>query len=239
MFTRTAVVASIATIAIGLVPNAARAQQTLNFTAGYFSVRGEDGRDTTDILVNDRRYLTFDVADVSSGTIGGEWLVPIGRFIEGGAGVSLSRGTTSSQYTGFSTPGGNAITQELRLRQVPIAFTLRALPLGQSSPIQPYFGGGLAVINWHYSESGDFVDFSNSNTIFHDSFVGSGWQTAPVALGGIRFAGNSASAGFEVRYQHAKADLPQSEFASTVNPNPTVDLGGWTYQGTVGIRFGK
>src|SRR6516164_6821497 len=48
MFTRTAVVASIATIAIGLVPNAARAQQTLNFTAGYFSVRGEDGRDTTD-----------------------------------------------------------------------------------------------------------------------------------------------------------------------------------------------
>ena len=40
-------------------------------------------------------------------------------------------------------------------------------------------------------------------------------------------------------YQSAKADLPTSEFASTVNPDPKIDLGGWTYQFTGGFRFGR
>jgi hypothetical protein len=219
----------------------ARAQQTLNFTIGYFAVRGEDGRDSTDVLRNDRRFLTFDVADLSSGTIGGEWLVPLGRFFEGGAGVSVSRGTTHSYYTNWSTTSGGTVDQELRLRMTPFSFTLRALPLGQTSPVQPYIGGGIAVINWRYTETGDFVDFSipGGETIFHDTFEGSGTQSGPVALGGIRFAGDHLSAGFEVRYQHAKADLPESEFASSANPNPTIDLGGFSYQATVGFRFGR
>ena len=52
-------------------------------------------------------------------------------------------------------------------------------------------------------------------------------------LGGVRFAGDTASAGFEVRYQSAHADLP-APFAGTA-----IDLGGWTYQVTLGVRFGR
>ena len=227
--------------ALGLAPQPAHAQQTLNFTLGYFAVRGEDARDTTDVLVNDRRYLTFDVADFNSATVGGEWLVPIGQFIEGGAGISFSRRTVPSFYTNESRVGGGSIDQDLRLRTVPISFTLRVLPLGQRSPVQPYIGGGLVVIPWRYSESGDFVDFANAGRldIFHDTFVGSGNATGGVALGGIRFAGDHAVGGFEVRYQRAKADLPASEFASSANQFPTIDLGGWTYQLTAGVRFGR
>lgn len=117
---------------------------------------------------------------------------------------------------------------------IPVAFTMRVLPLGRSVPVQPYFGAGLGIINWRYSESGDFVDFGSANRrVFRGSFVAEGNETGPVALGGIRFAGETLSAGFEARYQQATGDVGE-EFAS-----PKIDLGGWTYQFTLGVRFGR
>jgi hypothetical protein len=238
MFKRAAVILFLVS-AMGATAQPALAQQTLNFTLGYFTPRGEDARTSGDILTNDRRFLTFDIGDFNGPTVGAEWLVPFGNFFEGGAGVSFSRRTVASVYTCCTAANGDEIVQDLRLRMVPLSFTVRAIPTGQRSVVQPYIGGGIAVINWRYSESGDFIDFANNNEIFRDTFVGNGTASGPVALGGIRFAGDHASAGFEVRYQTAKADLPTSEFASTVNPAPKLDLGGWTYQFTGGFRFGR
>ena len=73
----------------------------------------------------------------------------------------------------------------------------------QRSPVQPYFGAGLGIINWRYSESGEFVDFGAGNEIFRETFVKTGTNAGPVVLGGIRFAGDTASAGFEIKYQKA------------------------------------
>ena len=115
---------------------------------------------------------------------------------------------------------------------VPAAFTFRLLPLGQDRGFQPYVGGGLDVISWRYSESGQFLD-RRDNTIFNNSYVASGTQTGPVTLGGIRFAGDTAAAGMEFRYQGAEADLPEP-FAGG-----KIDLGGWSYLFTVGMRFGR
>ena len=56
---------------------------------------------------------------------------------------------------------GNEIEQELRLRRIPIDLTLRVLPLGARRPCR-FFGGGLSVIPWRYSETGDFIDFNNN-----------------------------------------------------------------------------
>ena len=53
----------------------------------------------------------------------------------------------------------------------------------------------------------------------------------PVAFGGLRFAGDSFSAGGEIRYQRAEGDL-DNRFAGN-----KIDLGGWTYQFTFGFRF--
>jgi hypothetical protein len=238
MFKRAAVIFFLAS-AMGATAQPAHAQQTLNFTLGYFTVHGEDARTTGDILTSDRRFLTFDLGDFNGATVGGEWLVPFGNYFEGGAGISFTRRTVPSVYTCCTASNGDEVVQRLRLRTVPISFTVRAVPTGQHSAVQPYIGGGIAVINWRYSESGDFIDFANNNEIFRDTFVGNGTATGPVALGGIRFAGDHASAGFEVRYQAAKDDLPASEFASGPNPNPRIDLGGWTYQFTGGFRFGR
>lgn len=213
-------------------PHVARAQQTVNLSVGYFTVRGQDARVAGDVLNASRNFWTFDVDDFNGGSIGGEWLVPVGRYIEAGAGVSFTRRTVPSFYTRFLNEDRSNITQDLRLRMVPAAFTFRLLPLGQDRGFQPYFGGGLDVIAWRYSESGQFVD-TRDRTVFNNSYVASGTETGPVAMGGIRFAGDSAAAGVEFRYQGAEADLP-APFAGG-----KIDLGGWSYLFTVGMRFGR
>ena len=108
------------------------------------------------------------------------------------------------------------------------------LPLTASSPVQIYFGGGLSVIPWRYSETGDFIDFNSNGSVFHDTFVGTGTATGGVALAGVRFQGDTAAGGFEVKYHKAsgKFDSDDDEFAA-----PKIDLGGWTYQATIGLRF--
>lgn len=209
----------------------ALAQQTLNFTLGAFVPLGEDARVIGDVLNENRTFLLFDVRDFNGASVGGEWLVPLGRHIEGGLGVSFSRRTVPTIYTDFVDNAGSEIEQRLRLRLVPAAFTIRLLPLGQRSPVQPYIGAGLGIISWRYSESGDFIDFGAGRTVFNDTFVATGNATGPIVLGGIRFAADTASAGFEIRYQKANADL-DNRFAGS-----KIDLGGWTYNFTVGMRF--
>jgi hypothetical protein len=183
------------------------------------------------VLIANRNFLVFTLGDFRAASIGVEWLVPIGRHVEGGIGVGFSRRTVPSVYEDYIDSDGTEIDQDLRLRLVPVALTLRVLPLGQSFPIQPYLGGGLGVLNWRYSESGEFVDFGAGRAIFRDSYVARGSEVGPVVLGGVRVAGDSASAGGEIRWQKAEADL-DNRFAG-----PKLDLGGWTYSFTIGLRF--
>lgn len=217
-----------------LAPSTAAAQQTINFSLGVLTPRGEDARVDGDVLNANRTFLSFDVDDFNSASIGGEWLVPFSEFFEGGAGISFSRRTVRSVYADFTDNFGNEIEQKLRLRLVPVSFTVRALPLGQSNPFQPYVGAGLAVINWRYAEFGDFVDFGVPGfPVFSASYVATGTATGPVILGGLRFGGETLTAGGEIRYHRAEGDL-SSDFAGS-----RIDLGGWTYNFTLGIRFGR
>lgn len=214
------------------LPAPAAAQQTLNFSLGGFSPRGFDARVDGDTLVENRDFLVFDMGDFTGGSVSGEWLVPIGEFFEAGAGIGFYRRTVDTVYEDFVDDDGTEIDQELRLRLVPVSFTVRVLPFGQSNGVQPYFGAGLGIFNWRYSEDGEFVDFRD-NTIFRESYVADGNATGPIAFGGIRFAADSYSVGGEVRYHAAEADLPEEFLGSRI------DLGGWTYAFTVGLRFGR
>ena len=235
MRTRAGGAAFITAVALLLPSVPASAQQTLNVSLGYFTLRGEDARVENDVLTDHRNTLEFELKDFHGPTVGAEWLVPLGGFIEAGAGMAFSRRTVPSVYARFVDVDGSEIEQDLRLRIVPVAFTMRVLPLGQGSPVQPYAGAGLGIFNWRYSESGEFVDFQNRNAIFREQYVASGNTTGPVILGGIRFAGDTAAVGFEVRYQSADAELGGGFTA--VDPNLRIDLGGWTYLVTAGWRI--
>jgi hypothetical protein len=212
----------------------ASAQQLLNFSIGGFVPRGEDARVINDVLIADENFLTFSVADFNGPIVGGEWLVPLGEFFEVGAGVSFYRRTEPSFYTNFVNTDGSDITQELRLRLIPITATFRVLPFGRHFGLEPYFGAGIAVTNWRYSETGEFIDFSTpAQNTFRGTFEASGNAFGPVALGGVRFGVGSFVAGGEIRYTKAEGDL-SSDFAGS-----KIDLGGWSYLFTAGIRFGS
>ena len=217
--------------AVVICARPAHAQQTLNFTLGYFSPLGWESRTNGDVLDANSSFLAFDIEEFGGASVGGEWLVPLGRFFEAGAGISYSAQTVPSVYWDFVDPDGTEVDQDLHLRVVPIAFTFRLVPLGQSSPLQPYVGGGLGIINWKYRESGEFIDFGAGRTIVNEAYEASGNATGPIVLGGVRFAGTRLSAGGEIRYQYGHGDLPV-DFAG-----PKIDLGGWTYNFTVGARF--
>lgn len=225
-------VASVLTVSL-LSADAALAQQTVNFSLGYFAVRGEDARVEGDALVENRGLYLFDFSDFNSASIGAEWLVPLGNYFEVGAGVAFSSRTVDTIYDDFVRPDGSEIDQQLKLRVVPITGTIRVLPLGRHGVFQPYLGGGVGVYNWRYAETGDFIDFSlASRPVFRDSFTASGTSVGPVAVFGARVPMGNVTIGAEVRYQKAEGDLDERDFLG-----PKIDLGGFHYSATFGVRF--
>lgn len=215
-----------------LAPASSYAQQSINFYGGGFVPTSEDARDHDDVLWNNLDFLAFNIKDFHSGTAGVEYLVGLNEYVDAGLGVGIYRRTVPSVYANLVNANGAEIEQDLKLRMVPFTATVRFLPLGRSAGIEPYIGGGIALVNFRYSESGDFVD-SSDRSIFRDTFVGTGTATGATILGGIRVPVDAWSFGGEVRWQRALGDLPASEgFAG-----PKVDLGGWNYLVTLQVKF--
>ena len=215
-----------------LVPVSGYAQQSLNLYVGGFVPTSEDSRDKQDVLWNNLDFLAFNVKDFNGGTAGAEYLVGLGENFEGGLGVGIYSRSVPSVYTRYVNANGSEIEQDLKLRTVPFTATVRWLPLGRSAGIEPYLGAGVAVVNFRYSESGQFVDFTDGS-IFRDTFVGSGTATGPTVLGGIRIPVGGWALGGEVRWQRVIGDLP-TDLGFSGNK---IDLGGFNYLATFNIRF--
>lgn len=221
---------------IVLAPATSYAQQSLSFYVGGFVPRGEDSRVRTngtsdDVLVNNLDFLAFNIKDFNGATAGAEYLVGVGDWLEAGLGVGIYSRTVPSIYADLVNANGSEIEQDLKLRIVPFTATVRFLPLGRRAGVEPYVGAGVGIMNWRYSESGEFVDSDSS--IFRASYVGSGTATGPVILGGVRVPIGAVGIGGEIRYQKAEGDLPADQFFS----GNKIDLGGWNYLATVQIRF--
>jgi hypothetical protein len=228
----------IAVLAALAAPAAAFAQQSVNFFIGGFTPRSLDARGGDDVLFQDSAILaTFDrssginVGDFNGVTVGGEWLVGLGDYFEGGLGIGYYSKTVPTSYAAFTDQSGNEIQQDLRLRIVPFSATVRVLPFGRHAAIVPYVGAGVGVFAYRYSETGQFVDFTD-NSIYQANFVGSGTATGPVVLGGVRFPIGDWALGGEIRYQSAKGNLNTQDFLA-----PKIDLGGFNYLVTVGFKF--
>jgi len=208
-------------------------QQQLNFSFGLFAVRGEDARVEGDALVVNRDLYLFDFKDFNGPSIGADYLVGLGDYFEVGAGIGYTSRTVDTIYDDFVRPDGTEIEQQLKLRVVPMTATVRVLPLGHTTPFQPYIGGGIGIYNWRYSETGDFVNFSVvGQPVFRESYAASGTSIGPVAVFGLRFPVGNAIVGGEMRYQKAEGDLDERDFLG-----PKIDLGGFHYSATVGFRW--
>ena len=223
-----------AAIAAGVLwSQPAQAQQWLAFNIGEFSVRGQDGRIYDDVLL--QNSLVFDLypRDFSDMTVGGEWQAGLGRYFEIGVGLDYYRSTVPSAYLDYVDDDGFEILQDFRLRIMPVTFTLRVMPFGNDVPFQPYFGGGVGLFNWRYSEVGDFIDFDTFE-VFNDRFVAKGTDVGGVILGGARIPIGSRFAGaVELRYQHAAGTVGLDQGFL----GERIDLGGFATRFSVQVKF--
>lgn len=200
---------------------------------GGFLLKGEDGRSRDDVLANNRSFLSFDIADFNGVMLGGDYFISAGSFVEVGVGVGFYQRSVPSLYDAYVDADGTEIEQDLKLRVIPVTATVRLFPLSRDASVQPYLGGGVAFNRWRYSETGEFVDFSDG-AIFRDNFVDEGTKAGPVLLGGVRFPiGASALLGGEYRYSRATVDLDPSLGFS----GETLDIGGSTLLVTLQFKF--
>jgi opacity protein-like surface antigen len=224
-----------------LVPGMAEAQVTrvesrhsIGFNLGYFAVRGEDSRVTGDVLLADLPSLAFEIKDFNSAAVGGEWLVGLGEYLEAGFGIGFHQRTVPSVYWDFvDETDGSEIAQDLKLRVIPMTATVRFLPIGRGG-VEPYVGAGVGLFNWRYSETGEFIDFTD-DSVFRSRYIANGNAVGPVVLGGVRFpVADVWSVGGEIRYQKARGDIDVVESGLL---GDKIDLGGWTSSFTFHLRF--
>lgn len=216
------------------VSSSSDARQTVNFTIGYFALKGLDSRVEDDVLLNERQSaqpLLFEVKDFNSALFGGEYLFGVSSNIEAGIGVGFSQRTVPSVYARLTHADNTEIEQELKLRQIPVSFTGRFLLLPRGSAVEPYIGAGIVAIRYRYSETGEFV--ADNRDIFPARYVAEGTAVGPTVLAGVRAPFGNLAVGGEVRWQKAEAKgLLNQEFIGD-----KLDLGGWTANFTLGVRF--
>jgi hypothetical protein len=227
---RTALFLSLFVLAGWVVP--ANAQQSLDINLGVFAPKPEDARITNDVLVVNRNYLWFDIEDFD-GFYGEAALTSeLGKYFEVSFGAGAYQRTVPSAYADQVHSDGYDIEQDLKLRIIPITAQLRMFPLGHRRSVQPYVSAGAAVNFWRYSETGEFVDFTD-DSIYRASFVGKGTAVGPVGAIGVRARMTSQTdIGAEFRYSWAEADLNTNDFLSD-----KLDLGGASLLVTMKFRF--
>lgn len=239
---RTATIAALLLTALVLAPRTARADNLFGGYVGGFLPRAEDGRVAGDVLRENLSFRTLIDEDFDNPLrafngplVGGEYLIGLGDFVEAGVGLGFYQRTAASVYTDFVDVDGTEIQQSTKLRVIPFTVSVRAFPIGRTTPVQPYVGGGINFYRWRYSEFGEFIDFSSAQLpVFRDTFVDDGTATGPTAFGGVRAPiGDAFLIGGELRWQGGEADLdPLLNFAGN-----KLDLGGFNLFATFHIRF--
>ena len=80
---------------------------TVNFTLGYFGLKGIESRVDEDVLLADLQNLhplLFEIEDFNGFMIGGEYLFGIGRHFEAGVGVAFHQRTVNSDLRRSHAP---------------------------------------------------------------------------------------------------------------------------------------
>src|SRR4029077_6894062 len=101
---------------LALVPAAASAQvhqtnssssskQIINFSVGYFALKGLESRVDDDILLKDiqsAQPLLFEIKDLNSIPVGGEYLLKLTNNLEFGVGLAYSQRTAHTVYANLT-----------------------------------------------------------------------------------------------------------------------------------------
>jgi hypothetical protein len=198
-------------------PASAQIVQSLHVGAGIFFPRGEGGRASGDVLVEDlitADPFLFKVSDFRGVSFFGEWNFAFNNRIELSAGVGYYTKTVPSIYRDLvnghftlETFDDTEIAQELSLRMVPFTGIVRFTPVGSAASFQPFVGAGVAIVPFRYSEIGEFVD-TTDGTVFPDRYIANKTAVGPVISLGLRIpiGGDIYAITTEWRYQWVTGD---------------------------------
>ena len=226
-------VVGTAALALWLGAPASAQESSLSLNLGHFALRGEATRVPDDVIVENLGLFAFGLDQFNNTSVGADWLIGAGEYVEAGLGIGFYQQTVLSVYNDFVNDDGTEIPQDFKLRVTPFTGTVRFFPFGKRSAIQPYAGAGVGVFNWHYSEVGEFIDFNNFD-VFRDQFVAQGNDVGAVYLGGLRVAaGDRFAVGVEVRYQDVQGVVGIDQGFL----DERIDLGGLTTSFTFNVGF--
>ena len=187
-----------------------------------------------------RTFLTVNDGDFDTGmfrfTFGRSVSPRLDLMVEGG----FSRATITSAYRDFVDSDGLEIVQTTELTQGPLGGSVRfwLIPRGREvgrfawvpNRIAPYVGVGGGTYRYHFTQSGDFVDFVDLS-IFTDRLESSGWTPSGHVFGGASVnLMPQLFANVEGRYVWANTPLSR-DFVGFDN----IDLNGLRM--TVGIEY--
>ena len=228
-------------------PAAAQTVQSLRVGLGGVFPRGFDSRNADDVLLRNALgevlpgdptltdALAFEMRDFRAAQLFGEWTVTLGDRIEFGAGLGFYRKTVPTLYYDLEDEAGRDINQKIGLRVVPVTGLVRFLPFGRAGDVQPYVGAGISVLNFRYSEVGEFVD-GETLEIFDDRYSVSKSTVGGLLLGGIRLPlnGDIYTLDIEGRYQFGVGNTGGLDNGFLADK---IDLGGGQLNFSFGIRF--
>ncbi len=142
---------------------------------GLYAPRAE-----SDIFTFNAEQLTLDGSSYNAPLIGVDIGYSVNDRIDVVFGFEYSSSSPVSEMRDFVDEFDSPITQQTRLRQVPITASVRfnLVERGRSigsfawvpNSVVPYVGAGGGITWWRYEQFGDFVDFADF-TIFTDHFL--------------------------------------------------------------------
>ncbi len=197
-------IAVLGTVMLAAGPASAQVVHSLNVGGGGFWPRGFDARVDGDVLIENLSSgepLLFEIGKFRGGQVFGEWNVVFDDRVEVSGGIGFYQRSVPSVYRDLINDNGFEIAQDLKLRMIPITGIVRFLPVGRPSEFQPYVGGGLTVVNWRYSEAGEFVDTTDFS-VFAARYVQKSTDVGAVFVLGARVPIGGDIYGLTLEYRH-------------------------------------
>jgi hypothetical protein len=220
-------------------PASAQVVHSVTAGLGAFFPRGFDSRVGGDALVEDLSHfepLAFRIQDFRGASLFGEWNVAFGDRLEVGAGVGYYARTVPSVYRNLVNIDGREIEQDLGLRVIPATVIVRVLA-GRAGFVQPYVGGGLAALNFRYTESGEFVDTTNYD-VFPARYIATGTALGGAFVLGVRLPIGGDIYGFTTEWRYLFGAGDTGGFDAGFLPNATkIDLSGGSLNFGFLVRF--
>jgi opacity protein-like surface antigen len=189
------------------------------------------------------KELSLRKGDFAGFSYGLDVAMPLRPQLELVLSADINDSKTTSDYREWQDTQGLPIEQTTSFARQSLAANIRYYlrPYGRSlsrlawvpASYAPWISAGIGRTHYRFHQTGDFVDFTNGNSVFPDTYTSSEWGFTPQVAAGIDWNLNTRVAvTTQARYLWGKADLG-SDF-SGFNP---IDLSGLGLTGGLTFRF--